>query len=122
MHGIAQGTRLDLAFAAGQETLSADPAGWPVIPVLVVLTDGLPNRVPTPIAGGSQSDTVLAAAEAAKAAGTRVFTIALGLPDDVLHDLLAKAASSPGDSFYAPDGEDLADIYRQIAGRITACP
>jgi hypothetical protein len=23
--------------------------------------------------------------------------------------------------YYAPDGEDLADIYRQIAGRITEC-
>ncbi|MFN2114120.1 MAG: VWA domain-containing protein, partial [Anaerolineae bacterium] len=120
--GIAQGTRLDLAIEEGQRVIDGAQIDWPVTPVLILLTDGLPNRVPTPAAGGSQEETVLAAAAAAKAAGTRVFTIGLGLPSDVLRDLLAGVASEPGDSYYAPDGEDLADIYREIAGRITACP
>jgi hypothetical protein len=40
----------------------------------------------------------------------------------VLRPLLEAAASNPEDYYYAPDGEDLADIYRQIAGRIIECP
>jgi hypothetical protein len=35
--------------------------------------------------------------------------------------MLEAAASEPSMYYYAPDGEDLADIYRQIAGRITDC-
>ncbi len=119
---IAEGTRLDLAFRQGQATLDAGGRREGVTPVMVVLTDGLPNRVPTPTGGGSQEDTVLAAAGAAKTAGTRVFTIGLGEATDVLRDLLLHAATSLEDYFFAPDGEDLAAIYQRIAGRILSCP
>jgi Mg-chelatase subunit ChlD len=119
---MAEGTRLDLAFRQGQAVLAATHRTEASQPVLVLLTDGLPNLVPTPVGGGSQEDTVLAAALAVRAAGTRVFTIGLGQPDDVLADLLARAASSPADYAYAPDGADLANIYREIAGRLTGCP
>jgi hypothetical protein len=46
----------------------------------------------------------------------------LGLPDDVLRGLLEAVASSPRDYYYAPNGDDLGDIHRQIAGRIRECP
>jgi hypothetical protein len=36
--------------------------------------------------------------------------------------LLELCASEPTMYYYAPDGEDLASIYRSIAGRIIACP
>lgn len=57
----AQGTRLDLALGGGADALlgpARDPANTPV---LVLLTDGLPNRVPTPAPAGNQ-DTVRAVA------------------------------------------------------------
>ena len=79
-----------------------------------------PNQVPFP-PGGSQEETVLESAARAKAIGARVFTIGLGNRDDVLRALLEQAASTPRDYNYAPDGEDLAGIYRQIAGRIDEC-
>jgi hypothetical protein len=89
--------------------------------VLIVLTDGLPNRVPTPVAGGSQEDTVLAMARWAKSRGSKVYTVGLGAPEDIDETLLAECASEPGLFYYAPDGEDLARIYREIAGRISEC-
>ena len=123
----AEGTRLDLALEQGVRAWTDSwqlPANRPVI---VLLTDGLPNRVP--FGPGSahpecadQECTVLRAATAAKEAGARLFTIGLGLPDDVLRRLLEEAASSPGDYAFAPDAEDLAAIYRQIAGRVRSCP
>jgi hypothetical protein len=118
---IAQGTRIDLAFSHGQAVMDVGPRIAANRPVLVLMTDGLPNQVPFP-PGGRQEDTVLAAAKAAKATGTRAFTIGLGEADDVLRELLTAAASSPGDYTFAPDGEDLSAIYRQVAGKITECP
>jgi len=89
--------------------------------VLILLTDGLPNRVLTPRAGGSQEDTILVAATAAKAAGTRVFSVGLGEASDVLDRLLRGVASSAADYAFAPDGEDLAAVYRSLAGRVHGC-
>jgi hypothetical protein len=119
---VEQGTRLDLAIDEGQAVLDRGPRVAHNEPVIILLTDGLPNRVPTPVGGGRQEDTVLRSADRAKRAGTRLFTIGLGQQDDVLDALLRGAASEPRDYFFAPDGEDLAAIYRQIAGRLTECP
>ena len=90
--------------------------------MVVLLTDGLPNRVPTPAAGGSQEDTVLAVAAELKAAGIRLYTIGVGRPDApeladrINPDLLRAAASGPELYFEAPDAEDLARIYGEVAG------
>ena len=119
---IAQGTRLDLAMAQGQRVLDGGGLrGGGVAPVVILLTDGLPNRVPTPPAGGTQEDTILTAAAAAKAAGTRVFTVGLGEASDVLDRLLRGVASAPEDYAFAPDGEDLALVYKRLAGRVHGC-
>jgi len=118
--GMKEGTRLDLAFEVGQQAASGPGHRPDNEPVLILLTDGLPNRVPVG-PGGSQEETVLAAAAAAKAAGTMVFTIGLGSPGDINAQLLTEAASRPDMYFYAPDGEDLEDIYRSIAGQLP-CP
>ena len=48
--------------------------------------------------------------------------IGLGEGEDVLRGLLEAVATSPADYFFAPDGEDLAAIYRLVAGRIQECP
>ncbi len=119
---IAEGTRLDLALAEAGAAMARGPRTPENHGTVILLTDGLPNRVPTPEGGGKQEDTVLAAAAALKATGARLFTIGLGEEDDVFKQLLRDAASSPEDFFFAPDGEDLEGIYRQIAGRIRPCP
>lgn len=123
---IAEGTRLDLALTQGQTVLDAGPWLPSNSRVLVLLTDGLPNRVPfgpgSPNPGaGSQEEVVLQAAAAVKGKGTRLFTIGLGEANDVLRPLLEGVASRPELYYYAPDGEDLAEIYRQIAGRLQVC-
>ena len=118
---VDEGTRLDLAFEQAAAALQAGPRLAANRPVVVVMTDGLPNQVPFP-PGGSQEATVLAAAERLKATGARVFTVGVGAPDDVLRALLEQAASRPGDFRMAADAEDLAAIYREIAGVIDACP
>ena len=124
---IAQGTRLDLALYQARDALRAGPRLSTNRPTVILLTDGLPNRVP--FGPGSeqpgcpdQECTVLRAAAQLKADGPRLFPIGLGEDDDVLQVLLRGAASQAGDFFFAPDGDDLAGIYRQIAGRITECP
>jgi Mg-chelatase subunit ChlD len=119
---IEEGTRLDLAFEVGQSAFSGPSRKPDNAAVMIVLTDGIPNRVPFP-PGSSQEAVVLAAADSAKSAGTRIFTIGLGQPDDIIEWLLRDCASEPSDEhyFYAPDGDDLEDIYRQIA-RLLPCP
>ncbi|MCB9175866.1 MAG: VWA domain-containing protein [Caldilineae bacterium] len=124
---IAEGTRLDLALAEGQRAFETGPRLLPNLPVMILLTDGLPNRVP--FGPGSaepgcpdQECTVLRAAERARQAGTRIYSIGLGLGDDLLRPLLEGIASDPSMVYVAPDGEDLEGIYRQIAGRLSSCP
>lgn len=118
---VDEGTRLDLAFDQAAAALAAGPRLAANRPVVLVMTDGLPNQVPFP-PGGSQEATVLEAADRLKATGARVFTVGVGAPDDVLVGLLEAAASRPGDFRLAADAEDLAAIYREIAGAIEACP
>lgn len=104
------GTNIEDGITRGQAELAGprhDPAHQAV---LVVLSDGKPTS------GGDPR----AAAAAAKAAGTRVFTIGLG--GDVDPDLLRSLASTPGDYFQAPDSGALATIYQQISGRIGGAP
>lgn len=73
---------------------------------LILMSDGQPT------AGGDPR----AAAAAAKAAGTRIFTIGLG--SDVDPNLMRDLASAPSDYYYAPDSSQLDAIYQQIAGAI----
>jgi Mg-chelatase subunit ChlD len=118
---MAEGTRLDRAVTGGADALSGPTRDSANTPVLVLLTDGLPNRVPTPAPSGSQEDTVLAAAGRVKAAGVRLYTVGLGEPTDIDARLLSAMASQPELYYYAPDAEDVARIYGQVATTIR-CP
>ncbi len=115
---VREGTRLDLVFREAQKELDGVRRRSGNQPALILLTDGLPNRVPTPVPSGRQEDTVLQAAQRVKDLGTTVYTIGLGKPDDLWPKLLEAAASSPSMYYYAPDGEDLLDIYRRIFIRL----
>ena len=123
---VAEGTRLDLALDVGAAAvIDSASRRSENLPVLVLLTDGLPNRVPTPEPSGSQSDTVLSAAVRAKAAGVRIHTIGLGRPDapdpiDRIDAILLRGvASDPSMYHEAPDASALAAIYARIARVIT---
>ena len=75
------------------------------LPVQIVLSDGM-----------SSYDEAVRAANAAKQAGTAIFSIGLG--SDVDPGLMKAIASSPDYYYYAPTGADLARIYHQISVRI----
>lgn len=49
-------------------------------------------------------------------------TIGIGGPDDAVRSLLTRAASAPDLFYVAPDADDLAAVYRAVAGRIVRCP
>jgi len=92
--------------AAGLALAQAELAGFRHVPfhvpAIVLLTDGQ-----------SEPASARAAANAAKAAGTLIFTIGLG--EDADHALLRELASAPDAYYYAPTGADLAAIYAEIA-------
>jgi len=109
---LAQLTRLDRAVAVGAEALADASRRRPANqPVLVLLTDGRANPVPV--------EAAVAEATAAKAAGVTLFTIGLG--DDIDAAALEVMASTPAGFLRAPDAEELADVYREVA-RSIPCP
>ncbi|QCC46280.1 vWA domain-containing protein [Halobellus limi] len=62
--------------------------------------------------GNSNASAATSAANAAKTAGIRLFTVALGSANT---SLLQSLASSPDDAFVAPDPADLDTVYAEIA-------
>jgi hypothetical protein len=118
----AEGTRLDLGLLAGADALEPVDAGrWRV---MVFLTDGMPNRIPTPEPGGSQEDVVLAAAAAVHARGIIVYTVGYGradaedLADRILPWLLRAVAGQDGAYYQTDDASQLADLLRRIAAAL----
>jgi Mg-chelatase subunit ChlD len=118
--GVSRGTRLDLAVEIGIQALDS-PARRPEnTPVVVLLTDGQPDGVPLG-PGGTQEETILAAAARARTAGLRVYTIGVGQPDAadigdrINAELLRAVASEPGMYFQTVDAAELAVIYADIA-------
>lgn len=113
-NGKGQFTRLDLGFELGLEALRPALGRPNTTPVLVLLTDGLPNRVPVD-PDGTMETTVRKAAQKAKDAGAKVYTVGIGPPEDINAPLMTQCASVPENYFYTPDSEALAGIYRKIA-------
>ena len=124
---VAEGTRLDLALVRGIEALQGPTRRNENTPVLILLTDGLPNRVPTPLPRGTQEDTILDLALQATNLGFRVYAIGVGRPggpdpaDRINPDLLRAVASEPSMYYQTPDAEDLERIYAEIA-QVIRCP
>jgi Mg-chelatase subunit ChlD len=124
--GLASGTRLDLAVEIGMEALDAPGRRADNTPVIVLLTDGLPNRVPLG-PGGTQEETVLAMADRARAAGLRLYTIGVGQSgaEDPAYrinaELLRAMATKPDMYFETLDTDELARIYSEIAHTL-GCP
>jgi hypothetical protein len=108
-------TRIDLGIDGAQTELAAHP-GADAAPVIVLLTDGVPDA--------GTSNNVVTSANAAKAAGTRLITVALGT-SGVDTNLLRYIASSSADFYNATDSSQLDAIYNLIANslcRLTNLP
>ncbi|MEO8082964.1 MAG: vWA domain-containing protein [Ardenticatenales bacterium] len=116
---VDEGTRLDLGLTVGASTLVDVDATH--LRAMVFLTDGLPNKVPTPLAGGSMEDTVLTAAAAAHALGITIHTVGYGredapdIADRILPSLLIDIAGSPGGYHQTDNAAGLAEVFRRIA-------
>jgi Mg-chelatase subunit ChlD len=126
---VAEGTRLDLAIARGAEALDGGRRPAANEQVLILMTDGLPNRVPTPEPEGSQEDAILDLSQQVKARDIRIYTIGVGNPgahdiaDRINSQLLRDVATDPSMYFETPDAEDLAQIYSDIAADVRGeCP
>lgn len=104
------GTHLSAGIAAAQTELTGPRHQPGARPALVLLVGSQPTM--------DTAADALAAAQAAKNAGIRLFTIALGSVDV---NLVRKLASSPADFFYAPASSDLAAVYAALAGMVN-CP
>jgi Mg-chelatase subunit ChlD len=121
---LGEGTRLDLALETGAAALDLIGTRSSRDKVLVLLTDGLPNGVPTPAPAGSQEEAVLAAAARVKGEGIRVYTIGVGRSDApdpadrVNTDLMRGMASQPEMFYQAPDPEEVAELYQAVADDI----
>jgi Mg-chelatase subunit ChlD len=121
---VAEGTRLDLALREADVAFDRPSTSRERVPVAVLLTDGLPNRVPTPQPSGSQEETVLLAAAQLKETGVRLFVVGVGKDDaadplDRINGALLEAIASEPSMFYrVADAEELAGIYRAIANEI----
>lgn len=106
-------TRIDLGIEKAHEELTSSRRKPANRPVMIVLTDGLANPVP--------ASTAVRRAQAAKDHLITIFTIGLGRPEALDVVDLREMASRPEYFYLAPDGEDLAAIYRTIAVAIP-CP
>jgi Ca-activated chloride channel family protein len=108
----AQFTRIDLGLSEARRELGSPRARPAAQPVVVLLTDGRNNPEPP--------ETAVREAEAARREGIRLFAIGLGA--DVDAPTLQAMVSRPEDYYFAPDGEDLAAIYAEIARAVEVCP
>ncbi|MEO8083387.1 MAG: VWA domain-containing protein [Ardenticatenales bacterium] len=108
---LAQGTRIDAGLDAARLELRGGSRRSEARGVVILMTDGQPTR--------SSVGRVIAAADAVKRAGTTLFTVGLG--PDVDPDLLKIVATSSRLFYQAPGAEDLARVYRTVAG-VIPCP
>ena len=98
-------TNMTEALVLAQAELTSERHDTTARPVILFMSDGVP-------AGGDTAALALAAAQEAKDAGTRIFTIGLGSVDT---NLMRQLASEPGDYYFAPASADLNAIYHAIA-------
>jgi Ca-activated chloride channel family protein len=103
-------TNMTAGISTGENELVNGPnATGGASKVMVLLSDGSPNN----------SSSATSAATAAKNAGIRIFTIALG-SGAATSFLENNIASSPDDAFVAPDASDLDTVYAEIAQIVLA--
>jgi len=106
---ITGGTDLASAVEGAQSELESERGRAEATPVIVLLTDGDHNAL--------LAADPIEVADAAKAAGTTIATIGIGV-DGAGRRTLERMASRPGLFYEAPTAAELADVYRAVAGAI----
>ena len=124
-----QGTRIDKAFETGAVALDPMYRKPGNTAVMIMLTDGLPNRVPMHPDTNRMEETVIDAAKAAAATEIRIYTVGFGKTPEESEDitelvypwLLEQCATPDGRAFVAPRADELTQIYEEIAD-VFRCP
>jgi hypothetical protein len=113
------GTCITCGLTNAQAELKSVRGRAGALPVMVLLTDGIPK-----IADGDSPSNVLFYANLAKLAGTRIFTMGLndGTGTNVDQGLMMSLASSTNDYFYASDSSQLTTIFDQISAILCRGP
>ena len=107
------GTCISCGLLTGQNELVSARHRSNSLPVIVLMTDGLPKDFDSP-------SNALYNATQVKNAGTRLFTVGLGTGVDSA--LLSSMASSPGDFFLTTNSAQLADLFEAISTIICRPP
>jgi hypothetical protein len=105
---LDSGSRIDLAVEVAAEELTGVRRAPEHTAVLILLTDGRQ--------AGAPRDSAVAAARDAREAGITIYTIGIG--SDVDPGLLTEIAGAEARYYFAPSSDDLARIYRDIAGTL----
>ena len=106
------GTCISCGILKAQEELVSTRHRTEALPVMVLLSDGVPHDFDTP-------SNALYNAQQAKNAGTRIFTVGLG---DVDFALMSAMASSTNDFFYTTNSAQLAALFDAISTIICRPP
>ena len=107
----AGNTNISEAVATARAELNSDRRRLGNQQVIVLLTDGRPNR------GGNPT----VQANAAKAEGIHIVTVGLVGQQGLDSNLLRSMATTPDDYYETPDAMALVQIYRNIAAQV-GCP
>ncbi len=111
------GTCISCGIATAQMELNSIRHRSGALPVMLILSDGVPHDFDTP-------SNALYNATVAKLAGTRVFTIGLndGSGTNVDVGLLSTMSSSSNDFFYATSSSQLSAIFDEISALLCRGP
>ena len=107
------GTCISCGLLTGQNELTSVRHRSNSLPVLVLMSDGLPHDFDSP-------SNALYNATQIKNAGTRVFTVGLGTGVDAA--LMANMASSPSDFMFTTNSAQLAELFERISTIICRPP
>ncbi len=115
----AGGTCISCGLNTAQAELTSIRHRVGALPVMVLLTDGVPKTQ-----DGDSVSQVLSNAQLAKLAGTRIFTMGLddGTGANVDRALLAATASSTNDFFYVNNSSQLTAVFDQISAILCRGP
>jgi uncharacterized protein YegL len=97
-------TSISLGLQTAQSELISTRHNTNALPVIILLSDGLPTAE-------TKSNTLYSATQV-KYAGTRIFTVGFGSVDPVL---LSQIASSPTDFYYGTNSSQLSSLFTAIS-------
>jgi len=127
---VGGATNIGDAILQGINELNSGRANPKASHVMVLLTDGKANKPNGPGHGEDPLDVQYAKDKAQEAAnqGYKIFTVGLGDDGDINQEMLQEIATITSANYHhVPNGEDLTDIYNQIAwevcqyGSISGC-